>query len=117
MSVQGSDQGRTPQTWALIVWGLFLASIVTGLSGLAGLIIAYLKRGELADTPFGSHMTYAIRTFWIALLGLFAGFVLAFVLVGFLVLLAVGIWALYRMVRGLVYAIDSRPISDPLTWL
>src|ERR1043165_2525316 len=109
MSVQGSDQGTTPQTWAIIVWGLFLASIVTGLSSLVGLIIAYLKRGELADTPFGSHMTYAIRTFWLALLGFLAGFVLAFVLVGFLVLVAVGIWALYRMVRGLVLAIDGRP--------
>ena len=116
MSVQGSSEGTTPQTWAIIVWALYLASTITGFSGIAGLIIAYLKRNELAATPFGSHMTYAIRTFWIGLIGIVIGFVLTFVLIGILVLIAVCVWSLYRMIRGLVCAIDGRPITDPESW-
>jgi uncharacterized membrane protein len=112
-----SVQGTTPQTWAIIVWALYLASSITGISIIAGLIIAYIKRDELAATPFGSHMTYAIRTFWISLIGLLIGIVLTFVLIGILVLIAVCIWTLYRMIRGLVCAIDGRPIVDPQGWL
>ena len=108
MSVQGTSEGTTPQTWAIIVWALYLASSITGISIIAGLIIAYIKRDELAATPFGSHMTYAIRTFWISLIGLLIGIVLTFVLIGILVLIAVCIWTLYRMIRGLVCAIDGR---------
>jgi uncharacterized membrane protein len=117
MSVQGTSEGTTPQTWAIIVWALYLASSITGISIIAGLIIAYIKRDELAATPFGSHMTYAIRTFWISLIGLLIGIVLTFVLIGILVLIAVCIWTLYRMIRGLVCAIDGRPIVDPQGWL
>ena len=111
------SEGTTPQTWAIIVWALYLASSITGISIIAGLIIAYIKRDELAATPFGSHMTYAIRTFWISLIGLLIGIVLTFVLIGILVLIAVCIWTLYRMIRGLVCAIDGRPIVDPQGWL
>lgn len=117
MSVQGTSEGTTPQTWAIIVWALYLASSITGISIIAGLIIAYIKRDELAATPFGSHMTYAIRTFWISLIGLLIGIVLTFVLIGILVLIAVCIWTLYRMIRGLICAIDGRPIVDPQGWL
>jgi len=116
MSDQGSGQGTTPQTWAIIVWALYLGSAVTGISGIAGLIIAYLKRDDLASTPYGSHMTYAIRTFWLGLLGCVIGLALAFVLIGFVVVIAVAVWILYRNIRGLVCAIDGRPIPNPQGW-
>ncbi len=63
------------------------------------------------------HMTYAIRTFWIALLGVIIGSVLVLLLIGYLLLPIVGIWSLYRMVRGLVLALDGRPIPNPTGWL
>jgi uncharacterized membrane protein len=113
---QGANPTTTPQTWAIVVWALYIAGCFTGFSGIAGLIIAYIKRDELAGTPFGSHMIYAIRTFWIGLLGFAIAFVLVFVVVGIPLLFAVGIWVLCRSIRGLVCAIDSRPISDPRSW-
>jgi uncharacterized membrane protein len=118
MSVQttgGPD--TTPKTWAVVVWVLYLCGLAIGITVLIGVILAYVKRRDLAGTPFESHMTYAIRTFWIGLLGAVVGAVLSLVLVGFLVLLVVGIWCLYRMIRGLVLALDGRPIPDPTSWL
>ena len=117
MSVPTSGQPTDPKIWAIAVWGLYLAGLVSGITALVGLILAYVKRGELAGTPYESHMTYAIRTFWIALLGVIIGSVLVLVLIGYLLLPIVGIWSLYRMVRGLVLALDGRPIPNPVGWL
>ena len=117
MTFQTSGQSTDARTWAIIVWALYLAGMVVGITVLVGLVLAYVKRGELAGTPFESHMTYAIRTFWIGLIGFVVGLVLMIVLIGFVVLFAVAIWVIYRSVRGIVLAIDSRPIPNATGWL
>lgn len=76
-----------------------------------------MKRRDVAGTPFESHMTYAIRTFWIGLVGAIIGVALSLVYIGFLILLALAVWMLYRMIRGLVCALDGRAISNPLSYL
>jgi uncharacterized membrane protein len=107
-----------PRNWAIAIWGLYLASFVTvGITALIGLIIAYVKKPELSSTPFGSHMTSAIRTFWISLVGGVIGMILSVIMIGYLLLLLVGLWALFRCVRGLIKAVDNRPIEAPLGWL
>jgi uncharacterized membrane protein len=115
--MQTTGEGTSPKTWAIIVWALYLLSGVTGLTCLAGLIVAYLKRSDLAGTPFESHMTYAIRTFWIGLLVGVVGVILIFAVIGVPILIALAIWSIYRMVRGLVCALDGRAISNPTSWL
>lgn len=118
MSMQTSNSTTEPKTWALIVWGLYVASLVTGgLTAIIGVIIAYVKRSELTGTPFESHMTYAIRTFWISLIGYLIGSVLLIVGIGVLILIAVFIWQIYRTVRGVIRALDSQPIDNPEGWL
>ncbi len=117
MSVPTSGQPADPKIWAIAVWGLYLAGLISGITAVIGLILAYVKRGELAGTAYESHMTYAIRTFWISLLGVIIGTILVLLLIGYLLLPVVGIWSLYRMVRGLVLALDGRPIPNPTGWL
>lgn len=117
-NIPTSTSSTPPKTWAIVVWALFLSGSITGgIGSLVGLIIAYLKRPEVVGTPYESHFTSAIRTFWIGLIGVVVGFVLTFVLIGILVLIAVGIWSIFRAVRGLLKAIDGKPIDDPLGWL
>jgi len=119
MSQQPSAMsGTTPQTWATIVWVLYIASYFTVmLTSIAGLIIAYVKRDDLVGTPYASHMTSAIRTFWISLIVGAIGFVLCFILIGFLVIGLLALWNLFRVIRGMVYALDGKPIADPAGWL
>jgi uncharacterized membrane protein len=110
--------GTPPQTWAIVVWGLFIASCFTAtMTGIVGVIIAYVKRGDLAGTPFESHMTSAIRTFWISLIVGIIGFVLVFVGIGFIILGLLTLWQLFRAIRGLIRALDGQPIADPTGWL
>jgi uncharacterized membrane protein len=101
----------------LIVWGLYIAAFFTGITIIIGVIVAYVKRGELAGTPFESHMTSAIRTFWISLIGYLISAVLMLVLIGFVTMTLVGIWHLFRVIRGIVKALDDRPIDNPEGWL
>lgn len=117
MSMQTSGGGTDPKTWAIIVWALYLASGLTGITAIIGVIIAYIKRAEVAGTPYESHMTYAIRTFWIGLIAAVVSVILIFVLIGIPLMIAVGIWCLYRMIRGLICALDGRPIINPEGWL
>jgi uncharacterized membrane protein len=112
--------------WATAVWSLYLASMFTfALSAPIGLIIAYAKRRDLLGTPYESHMTSAIRTFWIsALVGLAA---LALLVAGFAVpaLAVIGgcmtallvLWQAFRGIRGFMRSIDGQPIANPAGWL
>lgn len=117
MPAPTTSQGTDPRTWAIIVWVLYIASAITGITIIVGLVIAYVKRRELEGTPFASHMTYAIRTFWISFfLGLVFA-ILIFVLIGIPLLIALCIWSLFRVIKGLIRALDGRPIENPTGWL
>ncbi|HBR27710.1 MAG TPA: hypothetical protein DD732_11915 [Rhizobiales bacterium] len=63
------------------------------------------------------HANHAIRTFWIGLgIGLI-GLILSVVGIGVVVLIGLVIWQLYRIIRGLIRALDGQPIENPLSWL
>ena len=118
MSSPPTAAGTSPQTWAIVVWAFFLASIFSfAFTAIIGLVIAYVKRRDLTGTPFESHMTSAIRTFWITLIVGILGFVLILVGIGFIILGLLCLWHLFRVIRGLIRAIDGQPIADPAGWL
>ena len=71
----------------------------------------------MAGTYIESHMTFLIRTFWLAVLFSIIGFVLAIVAIGFLILFVVGVWYIFRIVKGFVVFNDGQPLADPEGWL
>jgi uncharacterized membrane protein len=118
MTMITTDRQTEPRTWAIVVWGLYIASYFTfAITMLVGLIIAYVKREELAGTPFESHMTSAIRTFWISLVVGLIGFGLSIIGIGLIILVLLAVWQVFRIIRGMVRAIDRQPIADPTGWL
>lgn len=105
-----------PLTWPIIVYALYLASYLVGVTATVGIILAHVKQ-DGADPVALTHFRYQTRTFWYCLLGGLIGTVLLLVLIGWLVLIAVGIWVLIRVIKGLVYALDRKPIPNPTTLL
>lgn len=99
-----------------LVYFLYLASLVLGISSIVGLVFAYLNRGK-TGTWVESHYTYQIRTFWIGLLYTLISLALAMALVGFLLIIAVVIWFIVRTVIGLQKASLGQPIENPKSWL
>ena len=83
-----------------VVYALQAASFFIGLSFIAAVIINYIKQPQVEGTWLESHFRWQIRTFWFSLLWSIIGFVLVFVLIGYLVLPAVALWVIYRIARG-----------------
>lgn len=100
-----------------LIYILYLASVIVGITALVGLVMAYLSRGQARGTWAESHYTYQIRTFWIGLLYSVICVVLMVVGIGFLLIIAVAIWAIVRCVRGLQWAAAGSPVPDPQTWI
>ena len=101
---------------ALVVYILYFASYVVGITAVVGVVIAHVQIGA-ADPMLRTHYQWQIRTFWIGLLYFVIGVVLCFVLIGILVLLFWFIWTLVRTVRGLLALNENRPIANPTSWL
>lgn len=95
---------------------LYLASCITGITAIVGVVLAYVWRGEAAGGWEESHYQYQINTFWIGLVGTVLGVVLMIVLIGFLVLLAVAVLVIVRSVMSLLNAQKREPMPDPGTW-
>lgn len=97
-----------------LVYILQAISLVVGVTSIAGLILNYLKRDEVKGTYLESHFAWQIKTFWFALLGVILGWLLAIVLIGFLILGAVGLWYIYRIVKGWLAFNDGKELSNAL---
>lgn len=119
------QQPRTPrqtdrwlepgQTNVQVVYFLYLAGFVIGVSTLVGLVIAYMNRGK-AGGWVETHYTWAIRTFWIGTLYAFISVVLMIVGVGFLLAFATAVWVIVRCIIGLQAAGRGEPIKNPESW-
>jgi uncharacterized membrane protein len=117
MSAQTPVKPCEERNAAIAVWVLYLVGTVTLFTFFLGLGIAYLKRVQCGGSPYASHMTSAIYTFWIgASLGLI-GFYLSFFDIGIPIVVAVAAWLLFRCLRGLVRALNGEPIDDPTGWM
>ena len=97
----------------------FIATaFVFGIPSFIAVIMNYVKRDEVRGTWLDSHFGWQLRTFWWAALWIVVissvSFVLAFVLIGFITwpvgIMLVGLWILYRVVRGWLALKDGRAV-------
>lgn len=100
-----------------IVGLLYAGSYLTGLSGVIGLVLAYVWKGEPHEPWEATHYTYLIRSFWIGLAAIIVGVFTLLIGIGFLLLGGVGIWFLVRLVLSLVNAQKRQPMPSPETYL
>lgn len=97
---------------------LYLSSFILGVTGLVGIVLAYVWRSDRPEAWEDSHFTYLIRTFWFGLIGSVVGVVLSIILIGIPILLATAVWVIIRSVLSLVKAQRQEPMPDPETmWI
>jgi uncharacterized membrane protein len=116
--------------WTHLIYVLHAASLVIGIIGTAtvvgaflfgwpsiiAVILNYVKRGDVRGTWLESHFRWQIRTFWFGLLwvvlcGLFIVATLGIgLLIAWIPLGVVGIWFIYRILRGWLALRESRPM-------
>ncbi|HEY5339213.1 MAG TPA: hypothetical protein VIJ85_13485 [Rhizomicrobium sp.] len=125
-------EGSDARIMAIVCYVLYIAVFTNGLTGIVGVVLAYVKRGEARGTIWESHFINLIHVFWtgIIAIAIFLGLaglgawgvfstaqtnqftpmilVLPVIWLGFV---GYFVWYLYRTVKGLVRAIDSKPYS------
>lgn len=100
-----------------IVSLLYLSSFLLGITGLVGVVLAYVWRGEARDPWEASHYQYLINTFWLGLVGSIVSVILMFILIGIPMLFAVMALVVVRSVLSLIRAQKREPMPNPGTWL
>jgi uncharacterized membrane protein len=103
-----------------LAMGVFGSSTIVGaflgLPSVIALILNYVKRSDVRGTWLDTHFSWQIRTFWWVLawtviIGLVSA-PLTLVLIGFgtwfIGIALVGIWAIYRIVRGWLHLRDGQ---------
>jgi uncharacterized membrane protein len=113
-----------------VIYALHAFSLVTGIVGAAtvvgafltgwpsmiAVILNYVERSEVRGTWLESHFRWQIRTFWFGLLwvtlcGLFIVATLGIgILIAWMPLMLVGLWFIYRIVRGWLRLMDHLPM-------
>lgn len=97
----------------LVAYFLYALAWFNGLTAVIAVIINYVKRDDARGTLYESHFTWQIRTFWLTLIWAAVGFLTSFILIGYAILLGAAIWTIYRIVKGLLFWNDSRPLPVP----
>ena len=111
-----------------VVYALHAFSVITGISSAAcivtaflsgwpsiiAVIINYVKRGEVRGTYLDSHFSWQIRTFWWSLVWFLLGGLLTITIIGAVIgiplLIAIGIWVIYRIARGWLALLSHKPM-------
>ena len=97
-------------TFMLVAHILMAASIVTGVTGIIAVIMAYIKRDELRGTYLESHAKNIIETFWWSVGLTVIGVILTFAVIGIFVLIGAFIWFVYRCIIGIVRISERKAI-------
>lgn len=93
-----------------VIYVLYGVTFLVGISFFVAIILNYAKQDEVRGTFLESHFRWQIRTFWISLIVFIIGFISSFVVIGIFILFANAVWFLYRLVKGYLHLIESKPM-------
>ena len=99
-----------------IIYILYLASLIFGVTAVIGVIMAYVNYRE-APGWLWTHYDFQIRTFWIGLLYLVIGSLLTLIYIGWLLVLLWYIWLIVRCARGMKQLARGKAYPSPTGWL
>jgi uncharacterized membrane protein len=98
----------------LLTPAFIVTSFLAGWPSIIGVIINLVKRNDVRGTYLDSHFSWQIRTFFYALLWVLVMGLLTITIIGipfaWVLAIVIGIWVLYRIVRGWLALLDRKPI-------
>jgi len=91
-----------------------VTAFLTGWPSIIAVIINYVKRSDTRGTYLDSHFGWQIRTFWYAVLWVVVMVLLILTFIGiplaWLLGVIVGLWVLYRIIRGWINLSNTKPM-------
>jgi uncharacterized membrane protein len=92
-----------------------LSFFSAGIFSIVAMVLNHVKRPDLPDTLFRSHFRWQARSFWFTLLWLLLTLPLwlFFVFPGWVAWSVIGLWYLYRFLRGWWSFTERRAMPMP----
>jgi uncharacterized membrane protein len=94
-----------------------VTAFLTGWPSIIAVIVNYVKRGDARGTWLDSHFGWQLRTFWYAVIWVVLAGLLILTVVGipfaWVLLVAVGLWVLYRIIRGWIALAEGKRMPLP----
>jgi uncharacterized membrane protein len=94
-----------------------VGAFVFGWTSIIAIIINYVKRSDVRGTYLDSHFGWQLRTFWYAVLWVIVAAAMVLTLIGipfaWILAIVVGLWVLYRIIRGWMALLEGRPMPQP----
>lgn len=99
----------------LVSAAFIVTAFLSGWPSIIAVVLNYINQGDVRGTYLESHFRWQLRTFWYALLWVVIAMALAFTLIGIpvavVLMLGVGVWVLYRLIRGWSALAAERPME------
>ena len=86
---------------AIIAYGLMALGLFTGIFWVVGAIWAMIKKEDAQGTIFQDHYQNITQVFWWGLGLTILGMITALFIIGYLIILAVWLWSIYRLLKGI----------------
>ena len=93
-----------------LVYVLQALSFAFGVTAVVGVILNHVSLRQVRGTWLESHFRWQIRTFWFGLLWSLIGLATYVLVVGWMILIGIYLWTLYRVVKGAINFFAGRPM-------
>jgi uncharacterized membrane protein len=107
MSNEQNPEGKPPidlRTLTQVAYGLFAIGLLSGgmfgIATIAAMVLLYVKRPDAAGTVYAAHFDWLMQTFWWGLLALIISGIATYIYIGWVGVVATGVWVLYRLIKG-----------------
>ena len=95
-----------------VAYGLFAIGLLSvgvfGAASVAAIVLLYVKRADAAGTVYAVHFDWMMQTFWWGVLALVVSGVATYIYIGWIGVVATGVWIRFRLVKGWVALLEGR---------
>jgi len=100
MQYSNEERESSTKKVVFVVYILYALSYLFGITYIIGVIVAYVKRNDTDASWLQDHFRWQINTFWVTIILSIIGAITILIGIGWLILLALAIWNIYRIVKG-----------------
>ncbi|EGW21174.1 transmembrane protein [Methylobacter tundripaludum SV96] len=109
-NIATTENEKSAITLTTVIYALYAASYFVGITAIIAIVMNYVKKDDVVGTFLESHFRWQIRTFWFGVLWGVLGTITMVFIIGWFVLVADGIWIIYRIVKGWLRLNDGKPM-------
>lgn len=107
--IRASDLQRLKNI-TMVIYALQAVSFLFVITFVIAVMINYIKDDDVRGTWLESHFRWQISTFWFSLPWFVLGVLTYVFIIGWIMLVVIAIWVIYRVLKGWLNLYDNKPM-------